>query len=198
MNAERTLGGGHPVGRVPLRRCLRTGLAGFASGLMAGLWAGPAAAQSAAVVMYHRFGESAVPSTNIALAQFEAHLAELASGRYRVLGLPEIVEALRLGRALPDRTVGISVDDAYASLWTEGWPRIKALGLPLTVFVATGSVDRNVSGFMTWDQLRALKAAGVTIGSQTASHPHMPLRTADFNAAEIERSNARFKAELGA
>ncbi len=198
MHAEQSVGAARSGARVPVRGGLRAGIARFALALMAGTWAGPAAAQSAVVVMYHRFGESAVPSTNIALNQFEAHLAELTSGRYRVLGLPEIVDALRQGRALPDRAVGISVDDAYASLWTEGWPRIKAAGLPLTVFVATDSVDRKVSGFMTWDQLRALKAAGVTIGSQTASHPHMPLHTAAFNAAEIERSNARFKAELGA
>ena len=32
---------------------------------------------AATVLMYHRFGESAFPSTNIRIKQFEAHLNEL-------------------------------------------------------------------------------------------------------------------------
>ena len=60
---------------------------------------GPAgAADSAVILMYHRFGESAFPSTNIRLAQFEAHIAELASGPYTVMSVPDIVAAIREGR----------------------------------------------------------------------------------------------------
>ena len=73
---------------------------------------GPAgAADSAVILVYHRFGESEFPSTNIRLAQFEAHIAELASGPYTVMSVPDIVAAIREGRELPDRTVGITIDD---------------------------------------------------------------------------------------
>ena len=73
---------------------------------------GPAAAADSAVILiYHRFGEIAFPSTNIRLAQFEAHIAELSSGPYTVMSVPDIVAAIRQGRELPDRTVGITIDD---------------------------------------------------------------------------------------
>ena len=49
----------------------------------------------AAVLMYHRFGEDSLPSTSVRLEQFEAHLAELTSGKYQVLALPEILARLR-------------------------------------------------------------------------------------------------------
>ena len=39
---------------------------------------------SATVLMYHRFGESRYPSTNISLEQFDAHIAHLSSGAYNV------------------------------------------------------------------------------------------------------------------
>src|SRR3546814_11294366 len=52
----------------------------------------------AVLLMYHRFGEDDLPSTSIRLSQFEAHLAELTSGRYRVMALPEIVARLRAGQ----------------------------------------------------------------------------------------------------
>ena len=56
------------------------------------------AADSAAILMYHRFGENSFPSTNIRLEQFDAHIAELASGPYTVLPVTEIVAAIREGR----------------------------------------------------------------------------------------------------
>ena len=54
------------------------------------------AADSAVIVMYHRFGENVHPSTNIHIAQFEAHLKELAKPEYTVLPLPEIIARLKV------------------------------------------------------------------------------------------------------
>ncbi len=158
----------------------------------------PAAAETRAVViMYHRFGESRYPSTNITLEQFEAHLRELRSGGYRVLALADIVDALLGGKTLPDRSVGLSIDDAFLSVYTEAWPRLKKAGFPFTLFVATGPVDRKQSGTMSWDQIREMARAGVAIGSQTETHLHMPDADSARNRDELERSNKRFEEELG-
>jgi peptidoglycan/xylan/chitin deacetylase (PgdA/CDA1 family) len=160
--------------------------------------AGPApAADSAVVMMYHRFGESALPTTNIRLEQFDAHIEELRKPEYTVLPLPEIVAKLQAGQTLPDRAVGLSVDDAFLSVYNEAWPRLKQAGFPFTLFVATDPIDKRTPGYMSWDQIRELKKAGVTIGSQTSSHPHMPLETRERNAEELRASNERFRAELG-
>ena len=40
------------------------------------------AAGSAVVLMYHRFGEDAYPSTSITIKQFEAHIEELSKEKY--------------------------------------------------------------------------------------------------------------------
>ncbi len=150
----------------------------------------------AVVIMYHRFGESDFPSTNVTMAQFEAHVAELKSGGYNVISLPKIVAALRAGEALPPKTVGLSVDDAYTSVYTKAWPILKAAGFPLTVFVATDPIDKDFSRYMTWAQLREIAAEGVTIGSQTENHPHMADLTAAAVRDELTRSNKRFEDEL--
>jgi len=155
------------------------------------------AADSAVIVLYHRFGENAYPTTNIRLEQFEAHLKELKSGGYTVLPLTEIVTAFAEGRALPDRAVAITIDDAVASVYTHAWPRLKQAGMPFTLFVSTEAHDQHFKDYMTWDQLRELKAAGVTIGNHSVTHRHMVDATPEQNAVEIENSNARFKAELG-
>jgi peptidoglycan/xylan/chitin deacetylase (PgdA/CDA1 family) len=152
---------------------------------------------SAVIIMYHRFGERARPSTNIRLKQFEAHLAELAAGNHVVRPIHEILAALKTGRPMSGRTVGISIDDAFRSVYHEAWPRLRRAGLPFTLFIATDAVDRGGAGYMTWDQIRDLARAGVTIGSQTASHPHMPLLTPRQLRQEIEKSQRRFVEELG-
>ncbi|MBK20573.1 MAG: chitin deacetylase [Rhodospirillaceae bacterium] len=159
--------------------------------------AGAFAANSAVIVMYHRFGESKYPHTNTTVEQFKAHLSELKDGDYVVKPIPEIVAAIRSGEALPEKTVGISIDDAFLSVYRVGWPMLQKAGLPFTLFVATEPLDRRFPGYMSWDQLRELVKAGVTIGSQTASHLHMPMESESRNLEDLRTSNDRFKKELG-
>ncbi len=155
------------------------------------------AENSAVVLMYHRFGEGKYPSTNVTIAQFEAHIRELKSGAYTVLPVPRIIEALRRGTSLPERTVGLTIDDAYLSVYTEAWPRLKAAGFPFTLFVATEPLDRKHPDYMTWDNLREMAGAGVTIGHQSASHLHMAKASAERNRRDIARADGRFRANLG-
>jgi len=153
----------------------------------------------AAVIMYHRFGESQYPSTNIRLEQLEAHIAELASGPYSVLPLPEIAAALAEGRILPERTVGISIDDAFLSAYREAWPRLRAAGLPFTVFVSTQALDNSLPSYMTWDQLREMIAGGgVSVGNHGVTHGHMVRQRHETVRAEISDGARRLRQELGA
>ena len=46
------------------------------------------------VIMYHRFGESRFPSTNVTLEQFESHLEFISQGDYTVAPLLEMIETL--------------------------------------------------------------------------------------------------------
>lgn len=156
------------------------------------------AGNSAVIFMYHRFGEGDFPTTSIKIAQFEAHLEELKSGGYQVMALADIIKALRDGQELPDKAVAITIDDAYLSVYEKAWPRFKALGFPFTLFVATDPVDRGTRGYMSWDQIRELQRGGAGIGSQTASHLHMASSSVLANRRDLDKSNERFKKELGA
>lgn len=150
----------------------------------------------AVVLMYHRFGEADYPSTNTRLDQFEAHIAELTSGKYNVRPLSEIVDALLNNRPLADRSVAITIDDAYASVYRQAWPRLKKAGLPFTVFVSTDQPGRR-GNYMSWDQIRQLAADGVEIGHHGAAHAHMASESPERAGADLARSTARFVKELG-
>jgi len=150
----------------------------------------------AVTLMYHRFGEADYPSTNVTLDQFDAHIVELTSGSYNVVPLSMLVDALVNNHALPDRTVAITIDDAYASVYHQAWPRLKKAGLPFTVFVSTDQPGRQ-RNYMSWDQIRELAADGVEIGHHGAAHAHMASISDERIAADLARSDAKFSEALG-
>lgn len=155
------------------------------------------AAGSAVVFVYHRFGEDSHPGASIRLDQFDAHLAELAGHGYVVRPLSAIVADLAEGRPLADRTIALTIDNAYRSVLTEAWPRLKRAGLPVTLFVAADIIDRGSDQYMSWDQLRGLVAEGVEIGVLNAGYDDMTQASDDENMARINRAIGRVREELG-
>ncbi|MCC5859820.1 MAG: polysaccharide deacetylase family protein [Ectothiorhodospiraceae bacterium] len=160
----------------------------------------------AVAFMYHRFGESAHPSTSVTLEQFESHLDHLEQNDYRVWPLEQVVEHLLAGKPVPDRTVSITIDDAYTSVYTEAYPRLRERGLPYTVFVATDPVDRGSPGFMSWDQMREMQRHGAAFANHSSTHDHLVRRGEDETEADyrerlrrdIVRAQQRLETELGA
>lgn len=164
-----------------------------------------AQAADAVAFMYHRFGEADFPSTSVTLAQFDAHLDHLATAGYTVRPLEWIIARLEDGEPIPDRTVAITIDDAYLSIYTEAWPRLRARGWPFTVFVATDPVDLGLEGYLDWRQIRELHEHGVSFANHSASHDYLVRRLPgeDDGAwrerirADIARAQQRLLDELG-
>lgn len=172
------------------------------TGLLLAAPAGPwqsvqaAEADSAVIFTYHRFGDSRYPSTNTTLAQFDAQLREISAGGYKVLPLPRIIEAFRRKEALPERAIALTIDDAFASVYANAWPRLQRLGLPFTLFVTTNPVNAGGAEMMTWGQVREMAAAGVTIGHHSADHGHLPDLDAAGLRRQLEMANRHFQAQL--
>jgi biofilm PGA synthesis lipoprotein PgaB len=160
---------------------------------------------TAVVFMYHHFGVDKYPETNVTLAQFEAHIDYLEQHDYTVWPLEDIISALEQGRKLPPRTVAITIDDAYTSVYTEAWPRLRARHWPFTVFVSTDVIDQHLAAFMSWDQMREMHDAGVTFANHSSRHDHMIRRQAGEDRQQwltragndIEHAQQRLQQELG-
>ncbi len=136
------------------------------------VFAGQEGAQ-AVIFMYHRFGESRYPSTNITIAQFEEQLAFFEKNNFTVLPLTEIVQALKYNSPLPDKSIAITIDDAYLSVYKEAYPRLKAKGYPFTVFVATAVVDEGIPAYMDWSQMQEMQEHGATFANHSQHHDYL-------------------------
>jgi peptidoglycan/xylan/chitin deacetylase (PgdA/CDA1 family) len=103
----------------------------------------------------------------------------------------------------PDRFT-ISFDDAHASM-IDALAILSDVDVTATLFVPTAYVGTS-DDFLTWDQLRAIRDAGWTIGSHSETHPRMGWRLYDEDEAahakrlreELERSRDAIFRELGA
>lgn len=149
------------------------------------------AAPQAVILMYPRLG------TPISIEQFEAHLAELTGGGYHLLPLAEVTAALAAGQPLPERAVAVTFDEADLSFYRDAWPRLKAAGVPVTLFVTTEPVDQGSADTMTWDQVREVRDAGAGIGQRGHSGQSLTRMSAAQATADMEAASQRMQAELG-
>lgn len=164
----------------------------------------PALAGSGVVLEYHHVSSDTPPSTSVDPATFEKHMDHLADNGFNVWPLSRLVEAVRSGDEVPPKTVALTFDDAYRSVYTEVLPRMRARGWPFTVFVATGPIDDGIDAYATWEQLREMEAAGATIANHSVSHEHMVRRRAhdsesawrEWLRGEIVDAQERLEAEV--
>lgn len=128
----------------------------------------------------------------------------LEKNHFTVVPLTALVEQLRKGEPLPDKTVAISFDDSYASVYESAYPRLKKRGWPFTFFVNTDSVGSSRL-FVSWEQLREMAKHGVTIANHTSTHTHLPRKKANERVedyrqrirADIENAQQKITQEMG-
>lgn len=116
------------------------------------------------ILAYHRVldGPDPLRPGEITVDCFRSHMRVLARF-FRVFPLDRGMAKLRSG-TLPRRAVSITFDDGYADNYRNAWPVLEELGLPATLFVATGYLD----GGRMWNDtvieaVRAMPGEGVDL-----------------------------------
>ena len=65
----------------------------------------------------------------------------------------------------------MSFDDDWESQYTHALPLLKKYGFTATFYIWVGVVGKK--HHMSWDEIRALKAAGMQIGCHSMTHPYL-------------------------
>ncbi len=158
----------------------------------------------AVVFMYHRFGNSKYPSTNITMEQFKAHLEYIEKNNFQVWKLSKIVRYLKEHKTIPSKTVAISVDDAYKSTYTNAYPLLKERGYPFTVFINTHPIDVRSKSYMSWDEMREMAQNGVEFANHSLTHEYLLPNASETKQQwekrlrnEVQEAQKRLQEELG-
>ena len=144
----------------------------------------------------HRAGETGEQrELDVDTAGFRRQMDFLAQGKYRVVSFSALVDALNGGHALPDGAVAITFDDGWQDQYEYAFPILARYHFTATFFVYTNAIG-NGPAFMTWDELRQLQRAGMTIGAHSRTHPVLTDRKVSL-AAEIDGSRADIARNIG-
>jgi len=141
--------------------------------LLINLPAGAMAAEHGVIVQYHHVDTGTPPSTTISPDDFRRHLQYLHDNGFHVMALDDMLAALRNREQIPDRSIAITFDDGYLSIYENAFPLLVEFGFPFTLFVSTQPIDDNQPGFMDWDQINEMVASGALIANHMVDHPYM-------------------------
>lgn len=159
------------------------------------------AVASAPILMYHyvRWVDQASDPVGYGLSvtpdMFEQHMAALAQAGYRAVRMDTLARCMRGEPICPPQPLALTFDDGYADAFDAALPALQRHGFTATFYVVTDFVGQ--PGYMTWEQLAAMRDAGMEIGAHSISHPDLTTLDAAELARQVGGSKAIIEERLG-
>ena len=139
------------------------------------------------VLMYHRFAWE--PSSGFTSLECFRRQVRHIKQHYNPMTLGHLIHAIENEGHAPPNTVVITIDDGYRDFYEIAFPVLKEEGVPATLFVATGFIDR---ALWLWpDQVRWLLERAeeipesVVIGRVTLAPGRLTRETRDTNWTQL-------------
>jgi peptidoglycan/xylan/chitin deacetylase (PgdA/CDA1 family) len=134
---------------------------------------GASPASGRGILTYHRTAPVLPglprPLHNVPPARIRDQLLGLLKGGFRIRSLGEVLRSTAAGEEIPAKTVVITFDDGYESVYRYAWPVLQELQLPATVFLCTAFLDdEEPFPFDQWGRIHQGRAA---------EESYRPLRT---------------------
>lgn len=127
---------------------------------------------------------------------FDTEMQYLADAGYHVISFGDLEHYFQNGVSLPTKPIIISFDDGWGDQFQYAFPILQKHHYTATFFVFTNPIG--TKGFITWDQLRTMRDAGMTIASHSRSHPYLTkVDNPNVLWSEIADSKSRLEKELG-
>ena len=146
------------------------------------------------ILNYHK-----VDNMNIALSvlpeDFDRQMAYLKENGYNTINTDQLYDYMVNGAELPENPIMITFDDGYEDNYQNAYPILKKYGFTGTIFVITDFVS-NQPNYLTWEQIKEMKANGMDFQSHTASHKSMTELTEAQLKDELTRSKQTLDTQL--
>jgi peptidoglycan/xylan/chitin deacetylase (PgdA/CDA1 family) len=132
---------------------------------------------------------------SVAPDAFAAQMDWIADNGYTPITMATFTACLRGQQTCPARPVVLTFDDGYADNALEALPVLQQRGFVGTFFIVSGRVG--APGYMTPEQLVALRDAGMEIGAHTVTHADLTQLARDAATVEMRDSRVALEELLG-
>lgn len=159
------------------------------------------------IFTFHALDDGAEPIAMTPQA-FASGLRTLHAKGFRAIGLAQVAHCLAHRLPFPERSVVLTFDDGYASVYEQAFPILQAYKMSATVFIAASSnkfqsadtsfASMNGRTMLSWRQVRELHKYGIEIGAHTVTHPDLTRLAPAHARTEILRSQSILQEALGA
>jgi len=129
---------------------------------------------------------------------FREQMQWLKDSGYTTISLYDLIYALNIGwPPLPNRPIIITFDDGYVDNYENAFPVLRELGFTGSFFILTDVTDRAQPGYMTWDMLKEMHAAGMDIEVHGREHIDYSGRDYDWLVYHLLGPLQTIEANLG-
>lgn len=123
------------------------------------------------VLGYHEFSSSKPPTAmRIRTSTFRKQMEALKTLQLPVISMADFIAWKKGVKAIPPRSVVITIDDGWKSVYSEAFPVLKEFDYPFTIFLYKNYVDGGGRALKS-EWIREMQKHKGTIGSHSVSHP---------------------------
>lgn len=158
------------------------------------------------ILCYHNLSPTSRNSMTMTPAKFESQIKWILDHGYNIIPLKDAVAYLQGKRdSLPEKSIVITVDDGWHSVYKYMQPIIRKYNIPVTLFIFPQAISVG-NNYMTWNELKELQDTGLfDIQSHTYSHPNFKKakrsmsegKYAAYVKSQMEKSKEVLERKLG-
>lgn len=167
--------------------------------------------QALIILMYHKVTpdpRSGGLGLRVSPEKFAAQMRYLREHGYTVVSLDDAAAFLKGVKSLPPKPVVITFDDGYRDNYLYALPILAEYGYPATIYLVAHAVgrynffdaDRGVqprNEMLTWEEIREMRAKGITFGAHTLDHPHLTRISPEEARRQIAGAKKFLEEKLG-
>lgn len=120
------------------------------------------------ILCYHQFNSTGLYSMTD--REFRENMEEIKKRGFTVVSLNDVIDFYQGKKeSLPKKSLVITIDDGYRSVYKYAYPILKEFGYPWVFYIYPDFVGSGV-GAVTWEHLKEMAANGMELGNHSQSH----------------------------
>ncbi len=129
--------------------------------------------QAVPVLVYHQFAEDHSDKMTIKAEDFYEQMLWLKKNGYAVISLDQLLDFMDFEIPLPEKSVVITIDDGWRSVYDLAYPILKKFGFQATLFVYTDFIGGEKA--LQWSYIEEMAQNGFDVQSHTLSHRNLTM-----------------------